>query len=502
MRLLVDAGSRLEHVNVQGRTVLHTAVLQQRRNVLLFLLAYGADPFVTDQDDMTPLSWCCRYRPGALKIVQVLARFSRSRINYQDRHLRNTALHWAVQCSTAQTSAAAPGAHGDTDPSLSGAMATRRQMVTRASLLSGAEAVKVLLGNGADAGIMNSFGHKPMTVALHWENRRVANVLQDYEREKSHRCTSMSIPPLAMLFGLSSVGLLGLFYGSLVGVAIKGALLLAHGRFTPRLMNSIGQSAAITSVGFLELIHLTFTAQQSNVLENAIQFGLIAMTVTLWYTCHCSTSQILSASDSYLKRVVQRVASGARDDQDAAMSQICSSCLAPQLPTTWHCNCCNGCVDRHVKHCYYLGTCIGRENHFTYVSFLFTALIMTIWNAYLQQRSYVEGHSDYGPPLLFALSFTCVLMVFLVKEMAVQTMHIGCKEPPTKNRGTVRRVRASGDTASPSAHHGSDRDPEYGMDYHSHLHRPTRGCCGKVCICAQNLSEFALGHDSDEDSDF
>uniref|UniRef100_A0A6U0W6Y3 Uncharacterized protein n=1 Tax=Pinguiococcus pyrenoidosus TaxID=172671 RepID=A0A6U0W6Y3_9STRA len=148
MRLLVDAGSRLEHVNVQGRTVLHTAVLQQRRNVLLFLLAYGADPFVTDQDDMTPLSWCCRYRPGALKIVQVLARFSRSRINYQDRHLRNTALHWAVQCSTAQTSAAAPGAHGDTDPSLSGAMATRRQMVTRASLLSGAEAVKVLLGIG------------------------------------------------------------------------------------------------------------------------------------------------------------------------------------------------------------------------------------------------------------------------------------------------------------------------------------------------------------------
>lgn len=58
---------------------------------------------------------------------------------------------------------------------------------------------------------------------------------------------------------------------------------------------------------------------------------------------------------------------------------FCQHCLQPKSPKTHHCRSCRMCVLNMDHHCPFIGNCIGAENHRSFVLFLISAVISTIY---------------------------------------------------------------------------------------------------------------------------
>jgi len=63
-------------------------------------------------------------------------------------------------------------------------------------------------------------------------------------------------------------------------------------------------------------------------------------------------------------------------------SQFCAVCKLGQDDETVHCKYCDRCVEGHIQHCLFLGSCIGKQNKgyfFISLALLHGLFLVLIW---------------------------------------------------------------------------------------------------------------------------
>lgn len=63
------------------------------------------------------------------------------------------------------------------------------------------------------------------------------------------------------------------------------------------------------------------------------------------------------------------------NEDDCQYLQFCTTCLGYKAPRSHHCRKCNRCILKRDHHCIFLNNCVGHQNHTTFVSFLFCAIV-------------------------------------------------------------------------------------------------------------------------------
>ncbi|KAF6149037.1 hypothetical protein GIB67_041208, partial [Kingdonia uniflora] len=99
---------------------------------------------------------------------------------------------------------------------------------------------------------------------------------------------------------------------------------------------------------------------------------------------------------------------------------FCLYCSKPKSPRTHHCRSCGMCILDMDHHCPFIGNCVGAANHRSFIVFLISALISTIYVSAMS--AYVGFHLwpplDYGSLNLLS-SFTMHSSLIMVKQIVI-----------------------------------------------------------------------------------
>ncbi|KAF6160797.1 hypothetical protein GIB67_035998, partial [Kingdonia uniflora] len=99
---------------------------------------------------------------------------------------------------------------------------------------------------------------------------------------------------------------------------------------------------------------------------------------------------------------------------------FCLYCSKPKSPRTHHCRSCGMCILDMDHHCPFIGNCVGAANHRSFIVFLISALISTIYVSGMS--AYVGFHLwpplDYGSLNLLS-SFTMHSSLIMVKQIVI-----------------------------------------------------------------------------------
>ncbi|TMW56759.1 hypothetical protein Poli38472_006769 [Pythium oligandrum] len=70
-------------------------------------------------------------------------------------------------------------------------------------------------------------------------------------------------------------------------------------------------------------------------------------------------------------------------DNEFYSKRICSTCKTIKLARSKHCSICNICVPRFDHHCVWLNSCIGEENHLSFLRFLLMNVVLCSYGSYV-----------------------------------------------------------------------------------------------------------------------
>lgn len=59
--------------------------------------------------------------------------------------------------------------------------------------------------------------------------------------------------------------------------------------------------------------------------------------------------------------------------------RYCKTCELEKPPKASHCKFCNNCVKKFDHHCFFIGNCVGERNHRSFVVFLISGLIKSVY---------------------------------------------------------------------------------------------------------------------------
>ncbi|KAL7000608.1 protein S-acyltransferase [Sarracenia purpurea var. burkii] len=98
---------------------------------------------------------------------------------------------------------------------------------------------------------------------------------------------------------------------------------------------------------------------------------------------------------------------------------FCRYCSKPKSPRTHHCRSCGMCILDMDHHCPFIGNCVGAANHRSFIAFLVSAIISTL---YVSIMSAYVGYNIW-PPLNFryrdiSSGSSSTLALRMVKEIA------------------------------------------------------------------------------------
>lgn len=114
-------------------------------------------------------------------------------------------------------------------------------------------------------------------------------------------------------------------------------------------------SATVTgmTVCLLTMFNLNFISMFTTMVLTMINFGFLYAYYLVIYT----DPGVIAPSESFYKRVLDTVASGAEPP-----AEYCRQCKIIKPPRSKHCRDCNACVDRFDHHCYWIANCVGKKN--------------------------------------------------------------------------------------------------------------------------------------------
>ncbi|XP_068640736.1 protein S-acyltransferase 11-like [Aristolochia californica] len=77
---------------------------------------------------------------------------------------------------------------------------------------------------------------------------------------------------------------------------------------------------------------------------------------------------------------------------------LCVYCAKPKSPRTHHCRSCSICVLDMDHHCPFIGNCVGAANHRSFITFLFSIILSTIYASIMAiyAGTHIWPPSDYG----------------------------------------------------------------------------------------------------------
>ena len=78
----------------------------------------------------------------------------------------------------------------------------------------------------------------------------------------------------------------------------------------------------------------------------------------------------------------------------SAPAPHCWTCLTPKVVRSKHCSVCDRCVHVMDHHCPWVGNCVARDNHRTFVTFLMLMVFMQVQS--LQQCNTIKYHHNFN----------------------------------------------------------------------------------------------------------
>ncbi|GLE01254.1 hypothetical protein PINS_up010084 [Pythium insidiosum] len=70
-------------------------------------------------------------------------------------------------------------------------------------------------------------------------------------------------------------------------------------------------------------------------------------------------------------------------DNALYVKRECRTCKIPKLPRSKHCSVCKMCVPRMDHHCVWLNSCVGEQNHASFLRFVLMNVLMCAYGSYL-----------------------------------------------------------------------------------------------------------------------
>ncbi|XP_049888133.1 palmitoyltransferase Hip14 [Pectinophora gossypiella] len=456
---LVEAGWDVNQPDHETVTLLHWAAINNRREIIEFLLSRGARvDAVGGELRSTPLQWAARQ--GHLEAVVLLVRAG------ADPALRDAegcaSLHLAAQFGHTAVVAYLVARGADADAGDAGGMTAlmwacwkvaavdpARLLLTLgastqpadrahgntalhwAILARNATAVStlVLYGN-ASLEVPNARGQTPLAMLAApagggggggggWVPARVAERVRAAAgrsgrgacgrallHDRQLRWWLMAGTPLAAFYLTGLV--LELAAHAAVKLLLLGALYAAlhaaaHALLDDDLKNVFPLSVYLaTKVWF----YITWAVFIAGAVGAGATLLFVASSLLLWYfflKSWRSDPGVISASRAERLRTIVELSERGRGGFEPA--RFCSACLVQRPLRSKHCSVCNRCVAKFDHHCPWVGNCIGAKNHVYFIGFLVSLLGMCVWMVWGGVQYYRQQCGDEGSLVDAALSW-------------------------------------------------------------------------------------------------
>ncbi|CAM9849955.1 unnamed protein product [Chrysoparadoxa australica] len=282
--------------------------------------------------------YLAKLQANRIDMARVLLKYGAS-TDIADEGEQNTALHWMV--------------HGNFGPFC----------------------MRWLVLAGADLTATNKQGHTPHQLALLMDKQMHAVFLANGAQvpltpDQAPFLRGLYIPVVMLAWVLASISQAG-YWGipiGFAGVMACSPLLRRAVRYSKNLIALGVAVALILSISLaFDLVLLPEVAVLSS-----IAFNMFAFSCLYWlYNTHKTFPGAVSMSDEARDRFVK---DQAREGK-LSLNEICTTCVVEKEPRSKHCNTCGACIQIFDHHCPFVGNCVGRDNHASFIMFLGSVVV-------------------------------------------------------------------------------------------------------------------------------
>ncbi|KAI5632954.1 DHHC palmitoyltransferase domain-containing protein [Phthorimaea operculella] len=390
---LVEAGWDVNQPDAETVTLLHWAAINNRREIIQFLLSRGAAvDAVGGELQATPLQWAARQ--GHLEAVVLLVRAG------ADPRLRDAegcaSLHLAAQFGHTAVVAYLVARGADPDEGDAGGMTP---LMWACWKVAAVDPARLLLTLGASP---HPADRAHGNTALHWailaRNSTAISTLVLYgnaslDQSRSHCFRKLAYDRKFRWWTMAGLPLLG-FY--LIGLVLElsasywlkalllGALCLAMQALASAMLDDDLKNMFPLSVYLATKVwfYITWVVFISSAVGFWGTLLFLVCSGALWVTFlrswRSDPGVITNTRQDKLRTIVE-LSEGAWGRGGFEPARFCSACLVRRPLRSKHCAVCNRCVAKFDHHCPWVGNCIGAKNHIYFIGFLVSLMGMCLW---------------------------------------------------------------------------------------------------------------------------
>ncbi|XP_058484866.1 putative palmitoyltransferase ZDHHC13 [Solea solea] len=420
---LVDAGYDIRQPDKENVTLLHWAAINNRAELVKYYMSKGA---IVDQlgGDLnsTPLHWAIRQ--GHLAMVIQLMRYGADPSiadgeGYHALHLAILFQHMAIAAylMAKGEEVDSPDCNGQTplmlaaqkiigpeptsfliknNASVSAVDKVNRNTPLHCAVLAGnVDAAHILLDAGASVDADNINGHTPLDLAHQVHSPLLIHMLNRVKQERirsNSRCLRLINRYkviLQFLFCTAMLGSVGstvdmnseswLLKGILLACVMGVANLVSRNFPSPDFQSLLPATSLMASVFWMLVTWCLWFMPDGPSTTVQVLFTLNAAALLYYYfrTCRTDPGFIKATEEEKKMNVLVLAEAGCLDPRI-----FCTSCMIKKPMRAHHCFSCDACVAKQDHHSVWTNSCIGARNHYYFVLFLLSLMLMGVWMFY------------------------------------------------------------------------------------------------------------------------
>ncbi|XP_078110001.1 putative palmitoyltransferase ZDHHC13 [Sander vitreus] len=420
---LVEAGYDVRLPDKENVTLLHWAAINSRSELVKYYISKGS---IVDQlgGDLnsTPLHWAIRQ--GHLPMVIQLMRYGADPSiadgeGYRALHLAILFQHMAIAAylMAKGQEVEGPDCNGQTplmlaaqkiigpeptnfliknNASVSAVDKVNRNTPLHCAVLAGnVDAAHILLEAGASIDAENINGHTPIDLAHQVNSPLLIHMLNHVKQERirsNSRCLRIVNRYRVFLQFLLCTAMFG-SVGAIVDMnseswLLKGILLacvigvinLASRNFpSPAFQTLLPATSLMASVFWMLVTWFLWFLPDGPSATVQVLFTLNATALLYYYfrTCRTDPGFVKATEEEKKMNVLVLAEAGCLEPRI-----FCTSCMIKKPMRTNHCFQCDACVAKQDHHSIWTNGCIGARNHYYFVLFLLSLVLMGAWMFY------------------------------------------------------------------------------------------------------------------------